>query len=461
MNIRLPDLFRSPPPSALAADGSLAEPGMDDPRPEIGFGLAVAAAFFVLFLGWASLARLDAAASAPGEIEVAGHRQTIQHRDGGVISSIDVREAQHVQAGQVLIQLSGPEVQANERALAAQVIGLQARAARLEAEQLGLASIEWPAAFATLTGADLAEAKKAEAIEQTEFRTHDSAVEAQKRVLAQRTAELGEQIQGYQRQITSADRQQELIGQELTGIQSLAARGFAPMNKVRELQRTQAQISGERGQYAATVAQSQQQAGETRLQIVQVEKTDKEQAANELHDTQAQLNDALPKWTAAKEQLAKFQIRAPVSGTVVGLSVFTVGGVVAPGQKLMDIVPDKAPLLVEARISPSDADDLHPGQTAEVRFVSVRDRSLPILTGSLTKVSADSFSDEKTGARYFTAEVAVPLSQLDALEKRRDKAFELRPGLPVQVMVPLRRRTALQYLVEPLTDAVWRSFREH
>jgi HlyD family secretion protein len=461
VNVQLPALLRSALPATLAPDASLALPAIDDPHREVGFGALVAGAFFILFLGWASVARLDAAATAPGEITVSGHRQTIQHRDGGVISALYVKEAQRVRAGDVLLRLSGPEVEANERALAAQVIGLQARRARLQAEQFGLKAIQWPAAFAGLVGQDQAEAAKAETIEQSEFATHASAVEAQKKVLAQKTAELGEQIRGYQRQVASADQQQQLLGQELSGIQSLAARGFAPMNKVRELQRTQAQISGQRGQYAATIAQSQQQAGEARLQILQVEKTDQQQVANDLHDVETQLNDAAPKWEAAKVQLAKTQIRAPVSGSVVGLSVFTVGGVVAPGQKLMDIVPDQAPLLVEARISPNDADDLHAGETAEVRFVSVHDRSLPILNGTVTKVSADSFTDEKTGARYFTAEVSVPLSQLTVLEKRRDKSFELKPGLPVQVMVPLRKRTALQYLMEPLTDAIWRSFREH
>jgi HlyD family secretion protein len=461
MNVQLPAVLRSALPGPLVPDASLPQQDIDEPIREIGFGGIVAGAFFVLFLGWASFAHLDAAASAPGEITVSGHRQTIQHRDGGVISALNVKEAQHVNAGDVLLRLSGPEVEANERALAAQVIGLQARRARLLAEQLGQQVIQWPTSFASLTGEDQAEVTKAESIEQTAFSTHASAVDAQKRVLGQRTAELGEQIHGYQRQVASADRQQELLGQELSGMQSLAARGFAPMNKVRELQRNEAQISGQRGQYAATIAQTQQQAGETRLQILQVEKSDQQQVATDLHDTEAQLSEAGPKWEAAKDLLAKTQIRAPVSGTVVGLNVFTVGGVVSPGQKLMDIVPEKAPLLVEARVSPDDADDVHAGEKAEVRFLAIHDRSLPILNGTVNKISADSFTDEKSGSRYYTVEVSVPLSQISTIERQRDKSFALKAGLPVQVMIPLRKRTALQYLMEPLTDAVWRSFREH
>ncbi len=127
----------------------------------------------------------------------------------------------------------------------------------------------------------------------------------------------------------------------------------------------------------------------------------------------------------------------------------------------MDIVPDKAPLLIEARVSPNDADDLKAGQVAEVRLPTVHDRSLPTLQGKVTKVSADSFTDQRTGATYFTAEVAVPLGQLSSIEHKRDGAFALKPGLPVEVLVPLRKRTALQYLMEPLTDAIWKSFRDH
>ena len=461
MNVRLPAVRLSGLPVALGLSGGAIEASADEPRTDVLIGLSIAVAFFVIFLGWAAFARLDAAATAHGDITVAGHRQTVQTKDGGVVNAIYVKEAQQVRQGDVLIRLSGSNAEASERALSAQVIGLKAQRARLQAEQLGLPSIQWPAEFAALSGRDQEEVKKAEAIQETEFRSRAAAVKAQKQVLGQKTAELAEQVEGYRRQIESSDRQQKLIGDELTGIQSLAARGFAPVNKVRELQRTQAQIGGERGQYAAAIAQSQQQSGEARLQIVQVDKNRNEQISSDLHGVETALNEALPKLAAAQDELAKYQIRAPASGVVVGLSVFTVGGVLAPGEKLMDIVPDKAPLMIEARVSPNDADDLKVGQIAEVRLPTVHDRSLPALKGRVTKVSADSFTDQRTGATYFTAEVAVPLGELSSIEHKRDGAFALKPGLPVEVLVPLRKRTALQYLMEPLTDAIWKSFRDH
>jgi HlyD family secretion protein len=134
--------------------------------------------------------------------------------------------------------------------------------------------------------------------------------------------------------------------------------------------------------------------------------------------------------------------------------------VIAPGQKLMDIVPTNAGLVIEARLNPQDADDIHVGQEVEVKFPSLHDRTLPVLKGTLTKLSADSFVDDKTGQRYFTAEATVPEATLERLKLAENGQFRLRPGLPAQVLIPLRKRTALQYLTQPLTEAIWRSFRE-
>ena len=164
---------------------------------------------------------------------------------------------------------------------------------------------------------------------------------------------------------------------------------------------------------------------------------------------------------AAREQLARALVRAPATGQVVGLTVFTVGGVVQAGQTLMEIVPDRAHLIIEARVSPADADDLRIGQETEVRFTAFRDRDLPKLTGRLTGVSADSFTDETTGESFFRATVEVPEEQIEILQRVRGPDPGLRPGLPVEVVVPLRKRTALQYMLEPLTHSLWRSFREH
>jgi HlyD family secretion protein len=432
----------------------------DDGRMEVLTGCAIAAAFFVLFLGWAAFARLDSAAYAEGQVAVAGHRQSVQHKEGGIVSALHVKEGQRVNAGDVLIELAGADAQAQESALSAQVLGLQAQRARLQAEQFGQPAITWPASFATLTGNDRTQAESAMKVQQEQFKARSAALAAQETVLRQKSAELAQQIQGFQRQIEASDEQHRLLGEELEGVQSLAAEGFAPQTRVRSLQRSQAELGGQRGQYAASIAQAHEQSGESQLQILQLQRQHAEDIASQSRDVEFQLNDAIPKLSAARDQLAREQVRAPVSGTVVGLSVFTVGGVISAGQKLMDIVPDKASMISEARLAPSDADDVRVGREVEVKFPSLHDRTLPVLQAQLTKLSADSFIDDKTGARYFQAEATVPAATLDRLKLAESGQFELKPGLPAQVMIPLHKRTALQYLTQPLTEAMWRSFRE-
>ena len=171
-------------------------------------------------------------------------------------------------------------------------------------------------------------------------------------------------------------------------------------------------------------------------------------SATELRDVEAALNEVVLKLAVARDQLARTVIRRPTSVTVVGLQVFTPGGVIAAGQRLMDVVPDRAALHGEGRLMANDGDDVLPGQTAYVRFDSLHERSLPPLEGTVTRVSADSFTDEKTGRSYSQKDVRGP-------------DFQLRAGMPVSIEIPVRRRTALQYMLEPLTAAMRKAGREH
>ena len=154
-------------------------------------------------------------------------------------------------------------------------------------------------------------------------------------------------------------------------------------------------------------------------------------------------------------------MRSPATGRVVGLTIFTVGGVVAPGQKLMDVVPDNEPLLIEAKIKPGDVADLKTGQKTEIRITAFHDRGLPLLHGVVSDISADSITDDKTGASYFKINVTVPASELAVIHQARGSGSGLQPGLPVDVVVPLKRRSAIGYLIDPLRQVLWKSFREH
>jgi HlyD family secretion protein len=186
-----------------------------------------------------------------------------------------------------------------------------------------------------------------------------------------------------------------------------------------------------------------------------------EEVTGQLRDVQVRLDELQPRLVSLREQLNRSTVRAPEGGKVVGLTTFTIGGVAAPGSTLMEIVPQDRALVIQANVSPADADDLRIGQTTQIRFTSLHERDLPILKGKLTKLSADSFLDEASGQRYFRAEVSVPPAEMDRIRKARGPRTGLQAGLPVEVLVPLRKRSALDYLVEPLLQTFWRSGREH
>jgi HlyD family secretion protein len=402
---------------------------------------------------------LDAGVNAAGTIAVAGNRQTVQHKDGGIITAIHVREGQHVKAGDVLIELAAPDLKASERGLTSDYLTLLAQRARLLAERSGQRDFAPPPEFASLSPEDRPIAEQVLQLQRAEMRARSGSLSAQQSVLGQKAQELVQQQSGFTQQRAALIEQQRLIAEELAGLQAIAAKGFASMNRVRELQRQQADLRGQQAQMEAEYARAAESIGETRMQSLSVSRDQLEKIESDLKDTQAKLSEVLPKLVATREQLEHSLVRAPVTGQVVGLTVFTIGGVVAPGQKLMDIVPDGRELVIQAQLNPSDADDAYAGQSAQIRFTTVHDRSLPLFTGTVRTVSADSFTDDKTGRSYFRAEIVVPENELRKVRSVLGRG-ELRPGLPVEAVLTVRKRTALQYLVEPLSGALWRSGHE-
>lgn len=443
--------------TASAAPGEMT----DDSRRDIRLGIAVAGLFFVLFLGWAAFAPLDAAAYAPGQLVVSGQRQSVQHRDGGVVAAIRVAEGRRVAKGDLLIELAGAEVRAQERALAAQMINFQAQRARLDAELAGTAAITWPAEFTSASGARRAEVDEAIRVQSNEFRARRSSLAAQAQVLGQQAAQANESATGYRSKMVSSAEQERLIQEEIDALRPAADKGFVSKSRMRALERAKADLQGQRGQYQASVAEARASASGGRLRQIEAEKTYRERASAELREVEFALGELLPKYRAARDQLERLRIRAPVSGTVIGLSIFTVGGVIAPGQTLMDIVPEKADLVVAAKVSIADADDLRVGQQAQVRFLGLHERNMPVIMGRVTRLSADSLVDEKSGEAFYTTEVRVPADQMQQIKKIRGREFEFRAGAPVAVLIPLKNRTALQYALEPLADTMWTAFREH
>lgn len=404
--------------------------GTDDSgRKEIRSGIIALVVFFLGFGGWAAFAPLDAAVVAPGVIVVSGNRQTVQHRDGGIVSALHVEEGDRVTQGEVLIELGSPELVAQEQALLSQVVDLQMQRARLAAEQSGSGTLQRPAEWASLSPEDQAIADAAFERHRREARGGSwSAYDAR--------------ISGYRGEIASLNRQEALLNEELSGMRTLAEEQLVPMTRVRALERNLAELQGRRSELTSLIASTQQERfGDSR----QVE---------------ARLAELTPQLAGARERLELTRLRAPVAGLVVGLQVHTVGGVVRAGERLMDIVPEGQDLIVEARVAPESADNLKVGQRTEVRVSAFGGRNLPIVYGEVRQVSADRFVDERSGQGYFVAQVAVPPEELHRLTEAAGDEHTLRAGLSAQVVIPTRKRTALQYLLEPLNQTLWRSLRE-
>lgn len=434
-----------------------ADDAPDSPRPELMLGIGIIVVFFVGFLGWAAFAPLDAGAFAQGQVSVSGNRQAVQHRDGGVVGALMVAEGDKVRRGQVLVRLNAGELNASERGAASQVFALLAQRSRLIAERDRLPTLPIPPEFAGLPPEDQALADEAMRLQRLQYAARGAGRSTETGVLNQRIGQLRDQMDGYERQIEANATQQRLIAEELEGLRSLAAQGYAPLTRVRALERTAAALEGEQGSLRAQVARTREQIGEARLQTLGVSTKLNEDVAEQLRQVEIQLNDLRPKMIELRDQLARAEIRSPATGQVVGLSVFTPGGVIQPGQTLMEVVPDEASQVIVAQVDPADIDNLRVGLDTEVKFPGLRERNPPIVHGRVTRISADSFTDEKTGRSHYRAEVVVPQSEL---EKLGSAARSIRAGMPVQVVMLTRKRTVLAYLVEPLVQSLWRSGSE-
>lgn len=410
----------------------------DDPRFDVGFGVVAIIVFFGGFLGWAGSAPLDAAVVAPGAVVVSGYRQAVQHRDGGVVSRILVAEGERVREGQVLVELVATELAAQEQSLATQLIELQLQRAQLAAAQSGANEIERPAEWANLAEEDRPIAEAA-------FERHLHEMQTRSAVSPRQGAggEIDATILGLRGQINAVDRQSTLLQQELEGMRPLAEERIIPMPTVRARERALAELEGERARLVAAIGQVQQDRAEEQRRV------------------EARIAEIAPQHAALHVQIEGARLRAPVDGVVVGLSVNTIGGVVRAGERLMDIVPAGEALVIEARVDPRDGESLRVGLNTEIRITAFHGRNLPLMRGTVHAVSADTLVDEHSGQAFYRVEVEVAREVVNAaLAEREDDAAVLRPGLPAQVIIPTRRRTALEYLFEPLGQALRTSFRE-
>ena len=438
-----------PPPGGTASPGAVS----DSARRPIMLGLGLVLFFFGGMGTWAAFAPLNSAAIAPGIVKVEGNRKSVQHLDGGIISKLYVKDGDRVETGQLLIALDDSQAAASEEIFAKQSNQMRAQEARLIAERDGKKAIQFPAELVSLQ----AEPSIASLLNSqiNLFNSRRNALEGQVKLQRQKILQLQEQIKGAQAQLDAQTRQLKLINEEAEGVRELYGKGYAPKTRILALDRNAAQLEGSAGDITSSIGRFRQQISETELQILQITNDQATQIATELRDTQTKSYDVEPRLQAARDTLQRIEIRSPASGYVVGLTAFTVGGVIAKGEKVMDIVPDKDALIVEANINVDDINDVHPGMRTEVHLTSYKQRIIPVIHGELKSISADRLTDPRTGVPYFTGVVKVDEADLAASPE-----IQLYPGMPATVMIPTGDRTALQYLVRPFYTAFDHAFRE-
>ena len=386
-------------------------------------------------------------------LEFDGYRKTVQHLEGGIVGEILVREGERVAAGQVVVRLDDTTPKASLELLRGRWLVAGALEARLEAERDGLTQVRFPA---RLRGrGDDAKARQILAGQTNIFEARRQALASQTAILVQRVAEYGEEIVGIEGQIRAETVQLELIREELADLRTLYDKGFARKPKLLQLQRRAAEIEGSRNLHRAQIARARQSMTEARMRAADLKTGRLNQVVEDLRKAQAELYDLNERLRAARDVLARTEIRAPLAGTVVDLRVHTSGGVIAPGEALLDIVPSGERLVVEAKIDPKDIDVVRPGLEAQVRFTAFNQRHLRPAVGRLTSVSADLLSDEASGESYYLARVELGASQSGA-----DAGVELYPGMQAEVMIVTGARSALDYLLEPLMKSFNRAFRE-
>jgi HlyD family secretion protein len=409
--------------------------------------------------GWAATVSFSGAVVAPGTLVVSSNLKKVQHPTGGVVGELRVRDGDRVKAGEVLARLDQTVTQANlaivDKGLAEQF----AKQARLVAEQDGATEIALPklrqASFSGGAAQAIEGFDGALATEVKLMQVRRASREGQKAQLKERVAQLHEQIRGLQQQVEAKDREAKFLDQELVGIRELWQKKMIELGRLIPLERDASRLAGERGALVAEIAQARGRITETELQVLQVDADLRTEVGKEMADVRAKIAELVERKVAAEDQLARVEIRAPQDGVVHQLAIHTVGGVVSAGEPIMMIVPEADALEVETKVNPQDIDQVRSGQRAVLRFPAFNQRTTPEVDGTVSYVAADLTTDQKSGASFYTARVAIPADAMQRLG-----GAKLVPGMPVESFVQTTDRTVISYLTKPLMDQVNRAFRE-
>jgi HlyD family type I secretion membrane fusion protein len=418
------------------------------------FGYAIVIGFFVIGGLWAAVAPLSSAAIAPGIVSPKSSRQTVQHLEGGIIRQILVHEGDQVKAGETLITLEDVGARAEAQSLRNRDQQLRATMARLVAERDGASEIAFPPALMR----QLADPAVRQIVDSqvNQFNTRHANDESRKAILRQKIAELEQQIEGLQQQLSSAERQSALIAEESGSVEALVTKGLERKPRLLALQRNTAELLGQQGDLKARIAQAHESIGEAQLEIMKTDIQRTEDVGAELADTESKEAETAQMLKEREDRLTRTAILAPVTGTILDIRFKTAAGVIKPGDDVLDIVPTEDALVIDVHVSPKDIDQVRAGLTATVSFPAYLQRTQPRIEGKVTRVSADTLSDQRTGERYYTARVEVDRHKLHKVAPN----IELQPGMPAEVFIATGERTMLEYLLGPFFNVLSKSFRE-
>ena len=408
--------------------------------------------------GWAAVAKIDRAVSAPGVVAIDTNRKTVEHLEGGIVREILVKEGEAVAERAILFRLENVQAKANYELNENQLHALLAAEARLVAERDEKSDITWPEEIApSSTGVWDTKAwdKQVMANQTAEFNKRRLSLQGQVEVLKSRTDQLRDVVHGTELEKESTENQVDYINKELTGLRELSKQKLIPATRLYAMERERERIQGSIGEAIAEMLKSSEQIGEYNLQILQLKEKFQEQVAGSLTEVRQKLADTREKIAVTKDVLRRVEVVAPVAGTAQNLKVFTIGQVVCAGEPLLDIVPKNEHLIIEVQISPNDIDGVLAGQKAEIRFPAFHSRTIPLILGHLETVSKDRLDDETSKQPYYRG--IVGLDSTDVPDEWRSR---VRAGMPAEVIVATGERTVLSYFVSPLTSTLRRGFIE-
>ena len=419
---------------------------LNDARPR-RWGWLLLLVGFGSFAAWAALAPLDAGIPAPGTVVVSGNRQAVQSLVNGRITALHARDGDKVRSGQVLVRLDDTQARAQLEMARTQWVSAAAQQARLVSERVGASAVRYPPELMLLSQEP--HARSAMALQNELMRTRQRNLSSELSALQENIAGTEAQIVGVEAARRAKLQQLELLQQELKGQRELAAEGLLPRNRVSEQERALAALTGGAAEDGATIARARQNIAEVKARMVVRRDEVRKEIESQLTDVQKEAAAQAERIQALEFDLANATITSPAAGIVVGLNVHTVGGVIAAGAPLMDVVPENEPLRVDAQVPPHLIDKLVPGLAVDILFPAFQQSTTPHVPGKVATVSADVLADPKQNLSYYKVTVEVTPEGMANLAQHQIKA-----GMPAEVLVRTGERTFWNYLFKPLTDRI-------